>query len=140
VCRRRSAPHRASWTVKNVPLALTANTRSHSSDVTSSVGSVVMMPAQVTRPSRWPEPRPARPQQPPALRHLEHALDLRQLRHVGTHVTDLATQLTGGRLEPIAVEIRQHQPGAFADRRARDGLPHARGNAGCDEYAGAGGG
>jgi hypothetical protein len=45
--------------VKNVPLAFTANTRSHSSAVTSSNGNVVMMPAHVTSPSIRPNSRSA---------------------------------------------------------------------------------
>src|SRR4030095_3679771 len=44
-------------------------------------------------------------------------------------------QPPGRPLDPIAVEIRQDQPGAFADRRARDRLPHPRGASGDDDDA-----
>src|SRR6266545_2683343 len=56
-CRQGSIRRSAAWTVKNVPLAFTAKTRSHSSDVTSRSGSVVMMPAHVTSPSIRPNSR-----------------------------------------------------------------------------------
>ena len=60
--------------MKKVPLAFTAKTRSHSSEVTSSMGKVVMMPAQVTRPSTRPNSRSA---------SVEDSVDLGEPGHVG---------------------------------------------------------
>src|SRR4030095_110928 len=59
-CPRGSIRRSAARTVKNVPFVFTAKTRSHSWEVISSSGNVVMIPAQVTRPSIRPNSRSVR--------------------------------------------------------------------------------
>src|SRR5262249_41004846 len=70
-----------------------------------------------------------------ALGQLEHGLDLRQSRHVGAQAADLAAELAGGGLQPPVVDVRQHQAGALAGRRLRDGPPPPPGASGDDDDA-----
>src|SRR6516164_6702921 len=114
----------AACTVKKVPLAFTAKTRSHSWEVISSSGKVVMIPAHVTRPSTRPSSCSARS---------KHRLDVRQRRHVGAPVPDLVLELAGRGRQPIAVEIRQHHPRALSAGGVRDGTAHAGGSTGHDD-------